>query len=120
MENIGTNLAAPLDLLLIAFQGSNLLLLLFFLQLKKLGPEHLQALLPILNLGAFILALYHDAGRLMGHADSRRCLVDVLSTCTAGTIGIHTHIIHVDFHLYGIIQLRHDITGAEGSMAARR
>ena len=44
----------------------------------------------------------------------------MLATGTAGAVGIHTHIIHVDFHLYRIIQLRHNITGAEGSMTACR
>ena len=118
MEYIGANLAAPFDLLLISLQGGDLLFLLLLFQLKELGTEHLQALLTVLNLGAFILTLYHDAGRLMGHADCGRCLIDMLTTSTAGTVGIYTNLIHIDFYLNGIIQLRHNVAGTEGGMAA--
>ena len=116
MEYIGTNLAAPLDLLLITLKSSDFLFLLFLLQLKELGPKHLQTLLAVLELGALILTLNHNSCRLMGHTNSGGSLIDVLTTGTRGAVGINTNLIHINLNLFSVIQLRHNITSTEGGM----
>ena len=55
----------------------------------------------------------------MRHAHGRRGLVDVLSACTARTIVVHTHIVHVDRHLDRIVDLGHDIARGERRVPPR-
>ena len=43
----------------------------------------------------------------------------MLPARATGTVGIHTHIRHVDVHFYRIIDFRHDIAGRKRSMAPR-
>ena len=83
LENIRTYLAAPFDLLLIAFKLRQLGFLLFQLQFKEFGTQHLQTLLTILQLRTLILALHDNTGRFMCHTHRGRSLIDMLPASTA-------------------------------------
>ena len=71
-----------------------------------------------MDLGALLLALHHDAGGLMGHAHSRGGFIYVLATGAASAIGVHTHLVPINFYIHIIIQLRHNVAGCKGSVAA--
>ena len=71
LEYIRTDLAAPLDVLLNTLELSHLSLFFLFFLLKELGTQHLETLLAILQLRTLILALNHDARRLMRHTNGR-------------------------------------------------
>ena len=68
LEDIGADLAAPFDLLLVALELRELCFLLLHLELEELGAQHLEALLAVLELGTLVLALHDDARRHVRHA----------------------------------------------------
>ena len=119
LEDVGANLATPLDLLLVALELRELSFLLLHLELKELRAQHLEALLAILELGALILALHDDARRLVRHADGRRRFVDVLAASARRAVRVDADIRHVDVDLDIVIDLRHDVAGRERRVAAR-
>ena len=94
-------LASPLNLLSVLLQ----------LQLRQLGPQHLHGVVPVLELAALRLAEHHDARRQVGQTDGGGGLVDVLTACTAGSVGINTDIIRLDFNFRIILNFRHNIAG---------
>jgi len=53
----------------------------------------------------------------MGDADCGGCFVDVLSACTAASVGIDTEIFFVDFNIEVFFNIRHNIQGYEGGLA---
>ena len=69
-----------------------LLRALLLLALVELRLEHAERRLLVLELGLLVLARHHDIGRQVGDPDSRIRLVNVLSTCSTGTVGINTDI----------------------------
>ena len=78
LEHVGTDLAAPGDLVLLAFQGAHFRFPFPQLDLQQLGLEHLHGHGLVLELGAFVLTGDHDAGGQMGDADGGVGLVDLL------------------------------------------
>ena len=56
-------------------------------------------------LAAIVLALGHNARGNVSDAHSRICFVDVLTTCTAGAVGVNAQICRVDGHSLGFIGL---------------
>ena len=43
----------------------------------------------------------------------------MLTACAAGTVCINTNLIHVDFYLLRVLNLRHYLAAGEGCVAAR-
>ena len=84
---------------------------------QHLGPQNPHRLFLVLQLGFFILALHHHAGRQMSDPNRRFGLVDVLATGAAGAIGINTQIILVDLHV-DILDFRQYRHRNRGSMDA--
>ena len=68
-------------------------------------------------LGTLVLALHDNTGRKMRDPDCRGCLVDMLSACTAGTIGIDTDIVIRDIDINVFLDVRHNLTGCKGCLA---
>ena len=86
---------------------SNGVRLLLLRLLQHPGTEHPHCLFLVFQLGLLILALHHNACRQMGNADSGLCLVDILSACTAGTIGVNAQLLRLDIHIH-LVSLRQD------------
>src|SRR5438876_1694534 len=78
LEDIGADLTAEADLLLLADEGVELLLLLLLCQLVEARPQHLHRPHLVFQLGALVLALHDDAGGDMRDADGGLHFVDVL------------------------------------------
>ena len=74
-----------------------------------------------MKLGTLILALYYYSGRNMCNSHCRGCLIDMLSTCTTGTVGIYLKVIFIYLYLNIFVNIRHNITGNKrGLTFARR
>ena len=87
---------------------------------KQLGFQHLHGLILVLELGTLILAGHHSSRGKMGDTDRRRSLVDVLSACAAGAVGINTDIIRINLYINILLNVRHDIAGHKGCLALAR
>ena len=92
LHDIGTNLVSPANLLDFTADTGKLLCILLLLQQIQLCFQHLHRFVFVHVLGTLILALYDNTSRNMGNTDSRIRLVNVLSTCSTGTVGINTDI----------------------------
>ena len=102
-----------------AFEFGEFLFLFLLLQLKELCAEHLEALLLVLKLRAFVLALHDDARRLVRHADGGRGFVDMLSARAARAVVVDAHVVHVDVDLDGVVDLGHDVARGERCVPPR-
>src|SRR5690606_23803441 len=80
--------------------------------------EHLHGLGAVAVLGAIVLALHYDASGLVRNPYSRIGLVDVLTSCAAGTIGIDAQIRGIDVYFEGIIDFWVDKGTRKGSLPA--
>ena len=54
----------------------------------------------------------------MGQADSGGSLVDVLAACAGGAVDLHLNVLFPDLNGVVVLQLRHDLDGGEGGLAA--
>ncbi|MPN18327.1 hypothetical protein SDC9_165687 [bioreactor metagenome] len=81
LEDIGTDLAAPLDLFHFALDVSHLLFLLALTQLDQARAQHLHGLFLILHLAALILAGDDDARR---HMCQTHCGIGLVNMLAAG------------------------------------
>jgi len=97
---------SPGDVLLLTDQGGGRALLFLHFQFVEARPQLLHGSGAIFVLGTFALTADHDTGREMGDADCRVGLVDVLTTGTAGTVGVDPQILLVDVDLDIIGNLR--------------
>ena len=117
-EDIGADLAAPLDLHLDALDVGDLLRVLLHLDLRQLAAEHPHGVLPVLVLAALSLAADHHAGGDVGDADGAFGLVDVLAAGAAGAVGIHLQILRPDVHLVVVGDVRHHLQGGKAGLPA--
>ena len=49
----------------------------------------------------------------MGNPDGGGGLIDMLSACAAGTVGIDSQIVQIDLHVQILLDIRHHIAGYE-------
>ena len=105
LEYIGADLATPSNVLLCYGIGFLLLFLLLLIILIKLSPQHLEGYIFIHVLASFILTLNYNTGGIVCDSYGRVCLVDMLSTCTAGPVCIESIVFRLDFNLYIVIYL---------------
>lgn len=69
LENVGADLIAPADFFDFTADSGKLLGVFFLSEHIQLGFQHLHGLIFVLELGALVLALYHNSGRKMGDTD---------------------------------------------------
>ena len=93
LEDITSYLVAPCDFALLAVQLGNLGITFLLFEHIQFRLEHLHRLRPVLMLAPFVLALHHDAGRLVRNPYRRAGLVDMLSAGPAGTIKVNSNVI---------------------------
>ena len=79
--------------------------------------EHLPGFVAVAVLGAVVLTLHDNAGRLVRQTHGGVGLVDVLTTRAGGTVGVGTHVGRVDVDLDRVIHFRIDHHRAEAGMA---
>lgn len=103
LENIAANLAAPFDFFHFTLNIRHVFHAFAFLDFKQLAAEHTHCCFAVLNLAAFVLALNNDTRREMRYADRGGCFVNMLSACSARTIGINTDIIGIYLNITRII-----------------
>src|SRR5690606_37293804 len=72
----------------------------------------------VLVLGAFVLALHHDAGRQVGDALRGVGLVDVLAAGAGGAVGVYPKLVRLDVNLVDLLGLGQDGHGACRGMDA--
>ena len=82
-------------------------------QLQQLGPQHLHAVVLVLELAALLLGRHHDAGGLVDQADGGGGLVDVLAAGAAGPVDLHLDVLLPDLHGVVVLHLRHDLDGGK-------
>ena len=58
-------------------------------EFKQARLQHLHGLSAVAMLRAIVLALHHDVGGDVRNTNSRIGFVNVLTTCTAGAIGVN-------------------------------
>ena len=119
-EDVGADLAAPLDLLLHALDVGNFLEVLALLDLDELRAQHAHTRFLVLELVALRLAGDDDAGRLMDEADGGGRLVDVLAACAGRAVDLHFNVLGTNFDLDVVRNLRDDLHGGERRVAAAR
>ena len=69
-------------------------------------------------LASFILTSNHNAGWNMGDTNRGLSLIDMLTTCTTRTIGIHLQICRIDLDIVIIIDFRHNLQRCKRSLSA--
>lgn len=115
IQDITPDLAAPFVFHLIRFHPVAFGVAFFDLLFVKPRFEHLQRLIPVLMLGAFLLAFDHDAGRDMAYTHGRFGFVDVLTSGAARPEGIPLEIIGPDLYFDTVIdQWVHEDGGKGG------
>ena len=108
----------PCDLILHALDIVDLILMLLQGDLEQLGLQHFIGVIAVLELASLGLARNHNAGGLVDQTNSRRCFVDVLAACTAGTEHLHFHILGANVHLNVVVQLGHYLQAGKAGLAA--
>ena len=117
-EHVRTDLRAPLDIFYVAFHCLRFRLALLNLLFQELGTEHIKAHFLVLQLRAFVLALYHDPRGEVGDTNGGGHLIYVLTTCATRVIDIDTNIVVVDFYFVVLFYFGHNFERAEGSLTA--
>ena len=88
------------------------------LQFQQLCPQHLHAVVLVLELAALLLGGHHDARGLVDEADGGGGLVDVLAAGAGGPVDLHLDVLLPDLHGVVVLHLRHNLNGGEGGLAA--
>ena len=88
------------------------------LQLQELCPQHLHAVVLVLELAPLLLGGHHNAGGLVDQADGGGGLVDVLAAGAAGPVDLHLDVLVPNLDGVVILQLRHHLDGGEGGLTA--
>ena len=115
-EDIGTDLAGEGNVLLHAADLVHLFLSLLLFELEELGAEHVHGHLLVLHLAP--LHGHDDPRRLVRDPHRRLRLVHVLASRPGGVVGVDGKVGGIDIDCDGIVELRHDVDGSEGSMPA--
>ena len=108
MQDIGSDLASPGDLLLIPMQFFLLLLLQFFFSFIEPCFEHFHGNILVAMLGTLILALDDNFGRQVSDADGRTCFINMLAAGSAGPVRVYAQILFVDVDIDIVVKLRKD------------
>ena len=120
LEYIRANLVAPADFGLLTFQRGQFSFTLFNLFFQQTRFQELHRAVLVIELRAFILALYHDAGGQVGDAYGRVGFVNVLAACAAAAVGVDFQLIGIDGDFVILLYLRHNIQrGKRGVTACR-
>src|SRR3989338_7967263 len=119
VEDVGTNLAAPGNLLLGLMKGLHSFLLLFQLKLVQPGAQDLHRHRLVFVLGALVLAGNHNIRGQMGDAHGRVGLVDTLPAGATGAVRVYAQLRLVDLYFDGLVDFRIDKDRGEGGMTAR-
>ena len=109
-EDIGTDLAGEGNVLLHTADLVHLFLSLLLFELEELGAEHVHGHLLVLG--------NDDPRRLVRDPHRRLRLVHVLASRPGGVVGVDGKVGGIDIDCDGIVELRHDVDGSEGSMPA--
>ena len=109
---------APFNLFHVTLHCLRFFLALLDFQFQELGAEHVKAHRLVLELRAFVLALYHDPRREVGDTNGGRNLIDVLTACAARMVNVDTNIVVVDFHFVVVFDFGHNFEGREGRLTA--
>ena len=107
MEGIRTYLIPPSNLLFALMDLFHLLSPLVHLQFIEARPEDLHGRGPVFVLRAFVLALDHDPGGVMGDADGGIGFVHMLSASPAGPEGIYSEVglVNINGHIIGSLRV---------------
>ena len=117
LKKIASYLVAPGYLCHLAPDIIQLFRVRLLLQHKELDLQFLECFILILELGPLILAGNDNTGRERCDSDCRRGLIDMLSACAGGTIGIDSNILRIDLNVQVFLNIRHDFAGREGCLA---
>ena len=117
-EDVGADLAAPFDLLLLALDVFDLIQVFPLFDLHQLGFQHAHGHFPVLVLAALVLAGHDDARGDVGDADGGFRLVDVLAARAAGAVGVHFQILRADLNVHIVGHLGHHFHRGKGGVAA--
>ena len=109
---------APADVALGLVRLLGLRLPLLQLQFVQAGAQNLPRLRPVAVLGAIVLALDDDTGRLVGQADGAVGLVDMLAAGAGSPVGIDPDLRLVDLDLDIVVDDRIDPGRGEAGVAA--
>ncbi len=102
MHHVRTDLTAPFDFLFFPVLLGHALVLLPAFHFVQPGPQDFHGHLPVLKLGAFVLALDHDSRRKMRHTHRGIGGVHTLPARPGRTENIDTQIrrVDVDFNIF--------------------
>src|SRR5262245_36000251 len=93
MKHIGTNLTAPVDILLTIFNYLSRLSLLLELALIQTSLQDLHRKSSILMLRTLVLTGHYNSGRKMGQSNGGIGLIDVLAARSTRSISIDSEIL---------------------------
>ena len=116
MEHIGTNLRAPLDFFLLAFEFRLLFTALLELYVVKSRFEDAERILSVILLAASLGILDGNSGRYVPHAHSGFDLIDVLSAVTSGTKSVPFEVRWINLYVNTVIYKRIDKDRAESGL----
>src|SRR5215210_7847287 len=117
VEDVGADLAPPLDVRPFAFQGGQLLLALLPLELEEARPQDPHRYLAVLVLAALVLALDDGTGGEVCDPDRRVGLVDVLSSGSRRPVRVYLEVLLVDLDLDRVAHDRGDRDRREASVS---
>ena len=92
--------------------------MLLHLDLRQLRAEHPHGVFPVLVLAALRLAGHHHPCGDVGNADGGLRLVDMLPAGAGGAVSVHPQILRADLNLPLVLDIRHDLQGGKGGLAA--
>jgi len=118
LEDVGPDLVAPGDFGFEVLHLIDLLPFLFLLELIKAGGQHLHTHGLVLVLGAFVLALDDDPGRVVGDPDGGIGCVDVLAALARRAVRIDPDIFGIDVDFDRVINFGIGENGGEGGVAS--
>ena len=106
VQYIGPDLMTPLNISFTILEFLLFLVPRLQFALEKPGFQHRHGRGPVAMLGTIRLALNHNPGRIMRNANGGISPIDMLTTGTAGPVGIHAQIRRVDFDCDVLVHLR--------------
>src|SRR6266542_1006975 len=119
VERVAADLAAEGDVLLLAREVGQLLLLLLLVELVETCLEDAHGRVTVPELGALVLAGHHDPAWQVGDAYRRVGRVDALPARTRRTVHVDADVLLLDHH-FDVLDLGDDRDRREGRMAPLR
>ena len=110
---VASYLTAPFDFFDFAFEFQFLLLQFSLLFFNELGHKHFHCLFTVLDLATLVLALHYDTARQVSNAHGAIRLVDVLTACTATSIGVYLQVFGFDLDIGIVFYLGHNFQRRE-------